>query len=57
MSGNELLGCAVLDIKLTNGKIVRRNDDEQNKANDNQDMPPEPKKKKKKKLKIKHINK
>ena len=39
-------------------KILRRNDDEQNKANDNQDMPPEPKKKKKKKkLKIKHMNK
>lgn len=38
-------------------KILRRNDDEQNKANDNQDMPPEPKKKNKKKLKIKHMNK
>ena len=39
-------------MKLTNGKVVRDNDDEQNKANDNQDLPTEQKKKK-----IKHINK
>ena len=35
---------------------MRANYDEQNKANDNQDLPPEPKKKKKK-SKLKHINK
>ena len=31
LSGNELLGCAVLEIKLTNAKVVRGNDDEQDK--------------------------
>ena len=52
-SGNQLLGCAVLEMKLTNSKVVRG--DEENK-NDNQDLPPEPKKEKKK-PKVKHINK
>ena len=48
LSGNQLLGCAVLEMKLTNAKVVRGNDDEQNKTNDNQDLAPELKKKKKK---------
>ena len=48
LSDNHLLGCAVLEIKLTNAKVVRGNDDEQNKTNDNQDLAPELKKKKKK---------
>ena len=52
--GNQLLGCAVLEIKLTNGKVMRGNNDEQNKKNDNQDLPPETKRKKKK-SKVKHI--
>ena len=56
LSGNQLLECAVFEMKLTNGKVVRGNDDEQNKTNDNQDLPPEPKQKKKK-SKVKHINK
>ena len=56
LSGNQLLGCAVLEMKLTNAKVVRGNDDEQNKTNDNQDLAPELKKKKKK-SKVKHINK
>ena len=56
LSGNQLLGCAVLEMKLTNGKVVRSNEDKQNKTNDNQDLPPEPKEKNKK-LKVKHINK
>ena len=30
-SGNELLGCSVLEIKLTNGQLVRGNGDKQNK--------------------------
>ena len=47
LSGNQLLGCAVLEMKLTNAKVVRGNDDEQNKTNDNQDLAPELKKKKK----------
>ena len=54
-SGNELLGCSVLEIKLTNGQLVRGNGDKQNKTNDNQDVPPEPKKKKKK-SKVSRIN-
>ena len=55
LSDKHLLECAVLEIKLINGKVVRGNDGEQNKTNDNQDLPPEPKKKKKK-SKVKHIN-
>ena len=47
LSGNQLLGCAVLGMKLTNAKVVRGNDEEQNKTNDNQDLAPELKKKKK----------
>ena len=43
-------------MKITNGKVVRGNDDKQNITNDNHDLPPEPKKKKKK-SKVKHINK
>ena len=35
-------------MNLTNGKVVKSNDDEQNKINDNQDLPPEPKNKKEK---------
>ena len=30
LSGNQLLGCAVLEINLTNAKVVRGNNDEQN---------------------------
>ena len=56
LSGNQLLGCAVLEMKLTNGKVVRGNNDEQNKTNDNHDLPLEPKKKKKKST-VRHINK
>ena len=37
LSGNQLLGYAVSEMKLTNGKVVRGNCDEQNKTNDNQD--------------------
>ena len=48
LSGNQLLGCAVLEINLTNVKVVRGNNDEQNKTNDNHDLAPELKKKKKK---------
>ena len=55
LSGNQLLGCDVLEMKLTNGKVVRGNDDQQNKANDNQDLAPDLKKKKKN-SKVKHIN-
>ena len=55
-SGNQLLGCAVLETKLKNAKVVRGNDDEQNKTIDYQDLAPELKKKKKK-SKVKHINK
>ena len=43
-------------MELTNGKVVRGNDYEQNTTNDDQDLPPEPKKKKKK-SKVRHINK
>ena len=43
-------------MKLTNGKVVRGNDEEQNKINDNQDLPPELKEKKKK-SKVKYIKK
>ena len=71
LSGNQLLGCVVLEMKLINAKVVRGNDDEQNKANDNQDLAPELKRKrknqrssisingnkKKKKSKVKYINK
>ena len=48
LSGNQLLGYAVSEMKLTNGKVVRGNCDEQNKTNDNQDQPPEVKKEKEK---------
>ena len=51
LSGNQLLGCAALEIKLTNGQVVRGKDDEKNRTNDNQDLLTEPKKKKKKKIK------
>ena len=54
-TGNQLLGCPVLEMKLTNAKVVRGNDDGQNKTNDNQDLAPELKKEKKK-SKVKHIN-
>ena len=58
LSGNQLLGCAIMEMKLTNAKVVRGNDEEQNKTNDNQDIAPElKKKKKKKKSKVKHISK
>ena len=33
LSGNQLLRCAALEMKLTNGKVVRGNDDEQKKNN------------------------
>ena len=56
LSGNQLLGCAVSEMKLTNTKVVRGNDHEQNKTNDNQDLAPELKKENKK-SKVKHINK
>ena len=56
LSGNQLLRCAVLEMKLTNIKVVKGNDDEQNKTNDNQGLPSEPKNKNNK-SKIKHINK
>ena len=46
--GNQLLKCAALEIKITKGKVVRGNDDEQNKTNDNSDFPLEPKNKKEK---------
>ena len=49
LSGHQLLGCAVLEKKLTNAKVVRGNDDEQNITNDNQDLAPKLKKKKQKK--------
>ena len=48
LSCNQLLGCAVLEINLTKAKVVRSNNDEQNKTNDNHDLAPELKKKKKK---------
>ena len=48
LSGNQSLGCAALEMKLANAMVVRGNDDEQNKTNDNQDLAPELKKKKKK---------
>ena len=56
LRSNQVLGCAVLEIKLTNTKVVRGNDDKQNKINDNQDLAPELKKKKKN-SNVKHINK
>ena len=56
LSGSQLLGCAVLKMKLTNAKVVRGNDDEQSKTIDNQDLPPEPKQEKKK-SKVKNIHK
>ena len=41
LSGNQLLGCAVLEMKLINAKVVRGNyDDEENKTSDNQDLAP-----------------
>ena len=48
LSGNQLLGYAASEMKLTNGKVLRGNCDEQNKTNDNQDRPPEAKKAKEK---------
>ena len=56
LRGNKLLECAALEIKLTNTKIVRGNDDEQIKINDNRDLAPELKKKKEK-SKVTHFNK
>ena len=56
LSSNHLLGWAVLEMNLTNAKVVRGSNDEQNKTNDNQDLAPELKTKKKK-SKVKHINK
>ena len=56
LSGNQLLGCPALEMNLTNAKVVRGNDDEENKTNDNQDLASELKWKWKK-LKVKHINK
>ena len=47
-NGNHLLGCGVLEMKLTNAKLVRGNDDKENKTK---------LKKKRKKSKVKHINK
>ena len=55
LSGNQLLRWAVLGMKLTNSKVLRGNDDEQNKTNDNQDFAPELKKKNRK-PKVKRIN-
>ena len=54
-TGNQLPGCAVLEMKLTNTKVVGGNDDKQNKTNDNQDLAPELKRKRKK-SKVRHIN-
>ena len=48
LSGSQLLECAVLEINLTNAKVVRGKNDEQNKINGNHDLEPELKKKKKK---------
>ena len=47
LSGNQLLGCAVLEMKLRNAKVVRGKDDKENKTNDNQNLVPELKKKRK----------
>ena len=44
-------------MKLTNGKVVTSNDDEQNKTNDNPDLPSSEPKKKKKESKLRHVNK
>ena len=55
LSGNQLQGCAVLEMTLTIGKVVRGNNNDQNKTNDSQDLPSEPKKKNK--SKVKDINK
>ena len=44
-------------MKLTNAKVVRGNDDEQNKINDNQDLAPELKKKRKNQKSSISINK
>ena len=57
LSGNQLLGCAVLEMKLISAKLVRGNDDEQNKINDNQDLAPELKKKRKNQKSSISINK
>ena len=46
-TGNQLPGCAVLEMKLTNTKVVGGNDDKQNKTNDNQELAPELKRKRK----------
>ena len=56
LSGNQLQGCAVLEMTLTIGKLVRGNNNEKNKTNDSQDLPSEPKKKKNK-SKVEDINK
>ena len=44
-------------MKLTTGKVVRGNNDEQNKTNEYQDLPTKPTNKKRKKSKVKHNNK
>ena len=41
LSGNQLIGSAVLKTKLINDKEVRGDDDEQDKTNDSQDLAPE----------------
>ena len=46
LSGNQLLGCVVLEMKLINVKVVTGNNDEHNTTNDNRDLAPELKKKK-----------
>ena len=56
LSGNQLLGCAVLKMILINGNVVRDKNDEPNKTNDNQDLPPKSKMEKRQ-SKVKHINK
>ena len=38
LSGNQLSGCPALEMNLRNAKVVRGNDDEENKINDNQDL-------------------
>ena len=48
LSSNQLIGCADLGMKLTNGNVLRGNDDEQNKTNNTKELVPEEKKKKKK---------
>ena len=52
----QLLECAVQEMKLTNGKVVRSNDDEPSKTNDYQYLQPELKNKNKI-SNVKHIDK